>query len=145
MIVPLGYGSPLVRNLVVKYGRRIFGDSFVPLADYLPRSEYNKVLLSCSTMIQPHYRPQAQGNIITGIWLGMCVYLSEKNFAYQYFKRIGVQVFSIERDLRNGSASCLEMDSKTVEMNRSVLRYWYGKEEMKSRILDLVSVLESKE
>ena len=114
----------------------------VPLVYYMPRSEYNTVLLSCSTMVQPHYRPQAQGNIITGLWLGMCVYLSEKSFAYQYFKRIGIQVYSIERDLRNGFLYSPERDWKTIERNRSVLRYWYGEKEMKSRNMELVSVLE---
>ena len=143
VIVPLGYGDPWVRNLVLKFGVIYFGDSFVPLIDYMPRSEYNKVLLSCSSMIQPHYRPQAQGNIITGLWLGMRVYLSERSFAYQYFKRIGVSVYSIEHDLKHGSVSCEPVDSKVLDNNRRMLKYWYGKEAMRSRILDLVSVLES--
>ena len=119
-----------------------FFDTFSIVRSNKRRSEYNTVLLSCSTMVQPHYRPQAQGNIITGLWLGMCVYLSEKSFAYQYFKRIGIQVYSIERDLRNGFLYSPERDWKTIERNRSVLRYWYGEKEMKSRNMELVSVLE---
>lgn len=142
VIVPLGYGAPWVRNLVLKYGRYVLGDRFDPLVAFMSRGDYNKALLSCSTMVQPHFRPQAQGNIITGLWLGMSVFLSEKNLAYQYFKRIGVELYSIEKDLDKSLKSCLPMNEASVEKNRSVLSHWYGKNEMRSRIIDLVSVLE---
>ena len=142
VVVPLGYGSPWVRNLVLKLGRTTLRERFLPLVTFLPREEYNKVLLSCSAMIQPHFRPQAQGNIITGLWLGMRVFLSEKNLAYQYFKRIGVEVYSLENELKQSFNPSITLDPVIVHNNRRILSYWYGYEGMRNRLLELVSVLD---
>ena len=141
VVVPLGYGALWVRNLVVKIGKACLGDCFVPLTSFLTRKDYNSILLSCSAMVQPHYRPQAQGNIITGLWLGMRVFLSERNLAYRYFNRIGVRVFSIERDLNNKTIRHQKLSTDIVDSNRAILSHWYGKGKMRSRLLHLVSVL----
>ena len=138
--MPLSYGAAWVRNLVVKFAERLFGKRAVLLTDFLPRNEYNELMLSCSTMIQPHYRAQAQGNIITALWLGMRVYLSEKNFAYRYFKRIGAVVFSLEKELSKEGFSPLP--DETVAHNRAVLLRWYDKAAMFERNLNLVTLLE---
>lgn len=140
VFIPLSYGAGWVRNLVVKHGEHLFGKRVVMLTDFLPRDEYNELMLSCSTMIQPHYRAQAQGNIITALWLGMRVYLSEKNFAYRYFKRIGAAVFSLEKDFSKDSFSVLP--EETVARNRTVMLQWYDRVAMRERNLKLVDLLE---
>ena len=142
VIAPLSYGSPWVKNLVLKYGMFRFGKSFKPLVRLIPLDEYNEMLLSCSIMIQPHYRSQAQGNIITGLWLGMRVYLSERSCAYSYFKGLGAAVFSIEKDLKRGNHEAFSKLPQTdVEKNRKVLLHWYGKDAMYRKNLDLVKLI----
>lgn len=143
VIIPLSYGTPWVKNLVLKYGKFRFGKRFKPLVSFVPLADYNKVLLSCSTMIQPHYRSQAQGNIITGLWLGMRVYLSERSCAYSYFKEIGAVIFSIEKDLRRGNQEAFsKLPQIDVERNRQVLQQWYGKDAMYQKNLDLVELID---
>lgn len=139
VVLPLSYGSPWVRNYISKYAKFFLGNATMPLFEYMPRNEYNALLQSCSVMIMNHYHPQAQGNIITGIWLGMRVYLSERNMTYHYFKRIGCVVYSIENDLKEYGFT--PMEEKDVEQNRTVLKQWYAKENMHKRNLEIVKAL----
>jgi hypothetical protein len=142
IMIPLSYGTPWLRNLIQKLGRKQFGDCFIPMVDFMPREQYNRTMLTCSAMIQPHYRAQAQGNIITGLWLGMRVYLSERNIAYSYFKRIGVRVFSIETDLNKGNPKAfVPLSTEEVQHNRSVLERWYSKDVLGASNIELVKLL----
>lgn len=129
IVLPLSYGEIWVRNMCMKFGRKLFGNRFAPLIDFMPRDEYNKTMLDCAVMIQPHLREQAHGNILTGLWLGMRVYLSENGIDYQHFKSIGCCVFSIEKDLkRNNPEALLPLSDDDVAHNRQVLMNVYGRE-----------------
>ena len=139
VIMPLSYGEPWVRNLVKKIGGLLLGKRMQVLETYIPREEYNALMLSCSTLILGYLEPAAQGNIITGLWLGMRVYLSEKCLSYQYFKRIGCAIYSIESDLKQYGYT--PMAQKDVEQNRAVLLQWYAKENMHKRNLEIVKAL----
>lgn len=142
VITPLSYGDPWVRNLVLKIGRWLFDKRMETLVEYIPREEYNALMLSCSTMIMGYTQPAAQGNIITGLWLGMRVYLSERSIAYNYFKRIGCKIYSIEHDLNRKNPDVFApMSQEDIDTNRAVLRKWYSKEEMHKRNLEIVKAL----
>lgn len=142
VIIPLSYGDQWIRNLVIKEGKWMFENRLLALTDYMPRDEYNALMLSCSTMIIGYTQPAAQGNIITALWLGMRVYLSEKNASYDYFKRIGCKIFSIERDLNRKNPDVFApMKQEDIDINRTVLRKWYSKEEMHKRNLEIVKAL----
>lgn len=139
VIVPLSYGAPWVRNLVLKVGRIVFGKRMQALVSFMPREEYNALMLSCSTMIIGYWEPAANGNIITAMWLGMRVYLSEKSMAYNYYKRIGAKVFAIEKDLKTYGFAPL-LDEERAE-NRKVLNQWYSKEHVEQAVKDVVNEL----
>lgn len=144
VIVPLSYGgNPWLKDKVTNYGKRCFGSRFSPLLDFMPLDDYNKILLSCSTMIQPQRRNQAQGNVITGLWLGMRVYLSERNFAFPYFKRLGMNIFSVEHDLKDTNQDLFApLTQEEIDYNRKVLSEWYSRDVMKKENLKLVESLE---
>lgn len=142
VIVPLSYGVQWIRNVVLKFGKVLFGKRFHALTTYMPREEYNAVMLSCSIMIIHSWIPIAQGNIITALWLGMRVYLSERSMTYHYFRRIGCKVYSIEHDLNRMNPNVFApMTQEDIETNRAVLRKWYSKEEMHKRNLEIVKAL----
>lgn len=144
IIVPLSYGSPWVRKLCVKIGNLLFGNNFNPLLDFIPREEYNAKMLDCSVMIQAHLREQAHGNIVTGLWLGMRVYLSEQGIDYKHFKNIGCKVFSIEHDLKKSNKEALlPLHLEDIEYNRNILMRVYGKEAVMNNARELVRVLNS--
>ena len=142
VIIPLSYGEPWVRNVVMKVGRLFLGKLMQVLVNYIPRDEYNGLMLSCSTMIMNYWQPAAQGNIITGLWLGMRVYLSEKCVSYDYFKRIGCKIYSIERDLNRKNPDVFApMKQEDIDANRAVLRKWYSREEIHKRNMEIVKAL----
>lgn len=122
VIVPLSYGSPWLMNYVPRVYRRVLGDKFKPLMTYLPRDEYNEKMLSCSVMIQPHYLSQGVGNILTGLWLGMRVYISERCITADYLKQIGVTFFTIEYDLRKNNPDVFApLPQSVIDHNRQML------------------------
>lgn len=145
IVVPLSYGESWLRNLLLKKGRRMFGNRFYPLVDFMPRDEYNRIIKSCSVVIMPHYRPQAFGNLLTALWLGSRVYMSEKSLLYAFFKRIGVKVFSIEIDLEKaGRTNFSPLSAEEREWNRKVIASIYDKGVMKGRIREIVELLEKR-
>lgn len=142
IIVPLSYGFPWERNLCVKFGKCLFGKRFKPLLDFLPRDEYNAQMLSCSVMIQPHWRPNAHGNIITALWLGMRVYLSERNIEYAFFKRIGCVVYSIEKDLNRKNPDVFApLSEEDIEINQAALYLEFSKQRVQKACEDLTNEL----
>lgn len=144
IIVPLSYGESWLRTLISRKGSRMFGVRFHPLLDFLPRQDYNRVIQSCSVVVMPHYRPQAFGNILTALWLGTRVYLSNRNPLFPFFKRIGAILFSLEDDLTPSNPEALTaLSSGQREQNRAVIASLYGKESMHLKNLEIVNVLNS--
>lgn len=129
LIVPLSYGATWLRNSINRLGKLLFGKAFFPLNNYLPRDEYNSYFLSCSVMINGAHQPIAQGNIITALWLGLRVYLSEKNMTYHYFKRLGVNIYTIEHDFKLRNKHLLEpLSESELQQTRKILTDVYSRE-----------------
>lgn len=104
--VPLSYGGDVdYINEIINRGRKLFRDNFVPITNYMPLDEYQKIIESCSFCIFGHERQQAMGNIRLGLNTGCKVFLSSSSITYEYFKKIGVNVFSIQDDLNEKSIS----------------------------------------
>lgn len=144
VIVPLSYGAPWLKKRVSQAYSCVFGNHFKPLKCFLPRDEYNERMLSCSVMIQPHYLSQGVGNILTGLWLGMRVYLSEHCITYEYLKQIGVTFFSIERDLKKDNPYVFEpLSQDIIDHNRKMLMKETGLQRTIEANNDLVKVLTS--
>lgn len=142
IIVPLSYGESWLRQYLLLLGRFLFKDCFMPLTDYLPRTQYNQIITSCSVVVMPHYRPQAFGNIFTALWLGSRVYLSEKNPLLHYFRDLGTSIFSIEVDLiKRNPFSLTPLSDEEVMNNRSILASIYGKAEMAKKNIEIVNEL----
>ena len=142
IVAPLGYGEIWLKNKLLAVGRFLFGHHFWPIIDFIPRKEYNQIIQSCSTIVMPHYRQQAFGNILTALWLGSRVFLSERNCLFAYFKRIGAVVFSVEHDLNKSNPLVLSpLSENEIEQNRKVIKNIYGREVMHRRNLEIVRVL----
>ena len=139
VIMPMGYGVQWVKKLMLKLGPHCF-KNFKPIVDFLPRDQYNRMMIDCSTLILPYHSPAGQGNIITALWLGMRVYISEKSIAYQYFKRIDAKVYSFESDFVK--YGCKTLSEEIVEHNRNILSHVYGRENVYKCARNIIDVLE---
>lgn len=129
VIVPLSYGNETYRHFLVKKGNEILGDNFIPLKDFMPLSEYNNYLCSASIVIMFHLRQEAVGNILIALYLGAKVYLQEDNNLYEYFKSIGVKIFSIKKDLTNNNKEALQLlPEETQRTNREKILAEFNEE-----------------
>ena len=144
IITPLSYGAPWVIRLIKNRGKQRYKESFSPILEFLPRNDYNVILSNCSTIIMNHYRPQALGNIITGLWLGSRIYMSNKSMQYAYLKKYGLILFSIEEDLKNDLLNHKTLLSgNDISRNREILKSIYGSKVMKEKINNLARTLDS--
>lgn len=142
VITPLSYGDIGIRKYILYIGKKMLGSAFVPLLDYLPINDYNKKMLSCSVMIQNQCSPRALGNIITGLWLGMRLYLSKKNITYDFLKSLGVYVYTMEDNLnRNNPNVFTALSEYEVSHNRKMLEMYYGDEITKLRVNNIIGKL----
>jgi hypothetical protein len=101
VILPLSYGDAQYGDYIHYQGVSIFGSDLISLRQFMPLEQYTLTLQRCGIVIMNHYRQQAIGNIVMMIWIGAKVYLNESNTFYNYLKRIGVKVFSIDSDLNS--------------------------------------------
>ncbi len=136
VVVPLGYGDPKYRDIIVKKGRELFGEQFIPIVDFLPLHQYNQILSSCSYAIMNHLRQQAMGNILTVLFMGAKVFFQPKNTAYSFLKKEGVVVYSIEQFQDEIQR---KLSREEIEKNRSILKKIWGRETILQKTKNIVS------
>lgn len=105
LIVPLSYGNRQYRNKIIKIGNSIFGDKFVPIIEYMDKTDYVELLSKCDIAIFNNNRQQALGNINIMLSLGKKVYIREDTAMWDYFKTAQITVYNIA-DI--GSATFME-------------------------------------
>jgi hypothetical protein len=136
--VPLSYGNDeKYKQFLLKSGQSLLGASFHPLLDFMALEEYVNILSSCGVGIFYHYRQQAMGNIIALLWLGARIYLSSRNPAYHYFKRIGVRVYDLDIDFKVYKTSYLSSSDKVH--NRGILENIFSRETVLANYKSLVA------
>ena len=98
LIVPLSYnGNPTYRRTVINTGKRLFGDQFMPLTQFMPLAEYNELMQSASVAIYANWRQEAIGNILIALYLGAKVFLAARNPVYAWAQGLGLHVFELEK------------------------------------------------
>lgn len=140
IIVPLSYGDSWLKARLLKLGKFLFPKNFEALVSFMPREEYNMIMCSCAYVVMPHYRPQAFGNILTALWLGAKVFISNKNIVYPFYKRLGVHFYTLETDLTTKELE-VPLSQTIINKNREILMKEYSRDAMKPRIQNVVEEL----
>ena len=139
IIVPLSYGNSMYADYIQEKGIEFLGENFRSLRKFMPLNEYTSIIRSCGITIMNHYRQQAEGNILTMLWLGSKVYLNESNTFYQYLKRVGAVIFSMERHFTEDNLSVLEnLSPSEIKHNRDILKKEIGEERIIERLRNSV-------
>lgn len=93
---PLSYGGEKDYALeIAALGKRLFGDKFVPLLDFMNYDKYLELLGSINIAVFNHDRQQAMGNTISLLGMGKKVYIKSSITPWELFSEIGVKVFDI--------------------------------------------------
>lgn len=135
LVIPLSYGNQRHALHVEQDAIRKFGDKAHIIKDYLPLSEYNKILEDCDVFIYGHYRQEAVGNILIALYLGGKVFLHNYNPLLGFYKEIGLTIFSIEDDLNDSSIQS-KLSQTAINNNKKILDEYYTEE----RLSDLIKV-----
>jgi hypothetical protein len=126
VLAPLSYGSPEYGDEIEKHGRRLLGRNFFPIRNYMPLDEYNQLITSCSIVIMNHRRQQALGNIGAMLCRGAKVFLDEDNVVYQFFKRKGAYVFSVNEIVERGIEAFASLSDSEKKRNIEVINEVWG-------------------
>lgn len=96
VFAPLSYGNKEYTKEVIDYGKKLFGDKFIPLTEFMPFEKYLEFLGEIDIAIFAHKRQQAMGNIITLLGLGKKVYLRKDITTWQFFLEKGIEIYDVE-------------------------------------------------
>lgn len=138
VIVPLSYGNSDYRSSIIAAGKKMLGEAFFPLVDYLPLNEYSSIIASCNVVIMNHLRQQALGNIGAALYQGAHVYLDPSNPTYQFFMQQKAVVHSTQKLLSDslpGTGLCAD----DIAKNRTVLESFWGQEQVRANVKALLA------
>lgn len=141
IIIPLSYaGSEAYVKWVKDYADSLFPGRVIALLDYMPLQEYLEMISHCKVAIFYHERQQASDNIFMQMMYGAKVYMSETSLAYQYLKKEGFVVFSLQSDVDK------LLDDLTDEMvmkNRKLLCEKYANHTILDRVIKINEQIEA--
>lgn len=138
VVVPLSYGDARYRDLVMKKGRRLFGERFFPLVDFMPLMDYVKTLESCGFVIMNHLRQQAVSNIIIMLHMGAKVFLRKECPTYAFFREMGAVVFAVQELEQDPGLLENRLDQASMEINREIVRKNFSKEVCQIKTINLL-------
>lgn len=139
IIVPLSYGDHDYRLKISQIGSEYFGDSFIPLIDFIPMDKYASLVSGCNIVIMNHWRQQGLGNICMALYQGANVYLNKINPCYKFFIDKGIYLKSID-ELNFSEIPIGFLDEKTINSNREILKKIWGNEVILSNVKKIVDL-----
>ncbi len=129
IIVPFSYGIEDYKKYIKKYNP-IKNVSYIE--DFLPLKEYNKILNEVKIAVFNNRRQQALGNIISLLYFGAKVFMSNKNTFYHFLKRKGIHVYCYETELNTSNFHGLSIDQ--IKTNRKILKNFLGEDILKEKL-----------
>lgn len=91
--VPLSYGNAKYAQDVEVYGKKVFGNKFIALKEFMPKDDYYLFMRKMDVAIIDVQRQQALGNLAFHLYFGNILYLNKKSVVNYYCKReIGYKV-----------------------------------------------------
>lgn len=133
--VPLSYGDKEYTKKVIFVGKKIFGDKFIALTEFMPFEKYLEFLSKIDIAIFAHKRQQAMGNIISLLGLGKKVYIRSDITPWELFRNINVKIY----DVKNINISLIDEEIK--KENHQKIKDYFSKE---NYIKQLKNIFESK-
>jgi len=111
VIVPLAYGNPRVRSLVIDRGKYYFGKKFSPILTELARRDYWELLSTVHTFYFHNIRQQAMGSVNMAIMCGGNLVLNGRGLLYDELISRGVACSTLD------NPKCATFDEKLALKN----------------------------
>lgn len=118
ILLPLSYGNVNYKVELIKDIQKYFAPTQLILLEKLQEKDvYYENLKRVKSAIFGHNIQQAFGNIIALIYFGAKVFLKKENPLFKQFKKWGIVVFSIEKDLTKLELDH-ELSNDIIEKNK---------------------------
>jgi dTDP-N-acetylfucosamine:lipid II N-acetylfucosaminyltransferase len=137
---PLSYGSEYYKKIVIKEGKRIFGENFYPITDFMQRKEYVEFVNNMDIVYMYHNRSQAWGNIATSLTLGKPVFLKERNALKQYISAIGIKTYDADLIKLYDLESIVFEEKQNLTTNVEKLKQTISKEVRLDSLKEIMTV-----
>lgn len=122
---PLSYGNMEYAKKVIKIGKEIFKDKFIPLTEFMEYKQYLELLSKIDIAIFAHDRQQAFGNITSLLSMKKTVYLKDEITTTEMLEKLGIKIKSFNK-LEN-----LEVfDDEILEKNKKIMKKRFSEERL---------------
>jgi len=106
------------------------------LEDFMSFDEYLMTISTCSFVVMPHKRQQGLGNIIVLMNLGAKIFLDKENLLYDYLKKQGFIIFTLE-DINEHNFNN-KLTEQQIINNRNLLFEIWGRNSILKKTIALV-------
>jgi hypothetical protein len=137
--LPLAYGNIEYAKDVTSIAKSLFGKQVQIQDEFIDKHAYTEQFLDIGFAIFNNKVQQGLGNLIPLLWLGVKVFLREKNSVYLDLKQWGMFIYTIENDLKN-EEFVESLNSAQVAHNRAVLRERLSDEVVDKYYLDCLTL-----
>lgn len=120
---PLSYGDMQYAKEVSLFGKKLFGDRFTALSEFIAYEDYLKILSSIDVAIFNNKRQQAMGNIINLLGFGKKVYLRSDTTPWRFFMELGIMIYD-----STGYISLESLDEDVSQKNIEMVKKYFSKE-----------------
>lgn len=126
---PLSYSDQNHAKKVIAIGKKLFGDKFVALTEFMPFEEYLAFLGKIDIAIFNNSRQQAMGNIITLLGLGKTVYIRSDTTQWQLFKNKNIKLYDVN-DLHS-------LENHYHQNNVDTVKQYFSTDNLRAQLLEL--------
>lgn len=141
VIVPLSYGDSDYKNIILDYGQKILGSHFQPVIEFLPLTEYNKLISTCSCAIMNSHRQQALGNIGSVLYGGAKLFLNSRNVTSNFFKERDAHISDVQELKHTDDVIFSELTNQQKTKNIQVLNDFWGKAKIKANAIEFIKIV----
>ena len=113
----LSYGDMKYAKVVISKGKKIFGEKFIPITDFMKFDDYMKFLSKIDIAIFAHDRQQGFGNITSLLSMKKTVYIKENIATYEVLENLGLSVKSFDQ-----FENLEKFDDNILEKNKKIIK-----------------------
>ncbi len=129
VLCPLSYGEDEYKAYVLKEGKVVLGDAFIPILDYMDMQEYIYHLATCDVAIYNNNRQQAMGNITIMTCLKKKVFIRSDTSMWSQFKENGFILHDAKKIGNLSFDEFIFQSEEEKQENLDVLnKTWYNPE-----------------
>ncbi|MBZ3640176.1 TDP-N-acetylfucosamine:lipid II N-acetylfucosaminyltransferase [Enterococcus casseliflavus] len=123
--VPLSYGDETYKNEIINYGKKILGDKFIPLTNFMDKKEYYILLSKINVAFFNNDRQQALGNIRILFYLGAKIYMYGKSSMYKDFEK-KYKIYNMEIAKKEDFLEIINYDEENILYNSRMVSEFFS-------------------